>query len=115
MTVKNNQTIIQSETENNGGTSLRSLPIVLMSAIQSYGDLRRFESAMPEIYDVFEELSDLTGLAESTLRSYTNRHVPVYPTLSTLLLICKTISDRKPFDAFVKLGSFILGENVVNK
>ena len=119
MTVKKNQQITGVETGNNingadganRGVHLRLISISLFSAIQTYGERRRSEVDLPEVYDVFEELSDLTGLAESTLRGYTNRHAPKFPTLDKLLLICKSINDNTPFHAYIKLGSAILGEN----
>jgi len=113
MTVNQNQhrnALESNENQTNTGVSLRFISVSLHSAIQDYGQRRSAEVEIPEIYDVYEELADLTGLGESTIRSYTNRHQPKFPPVDKLLLICKTIHDRKPFDAYIRLGNDILGE-----
>lgn len=98
----------------NYGVELRTIPIKLNSAIREYEGRRLNEVEYPELYDVYAELSDITGLAESTIRSYTNRFNPKYPTLDNFIKILNALKDDRPFKAFMKLGYDLLSTKEVD-
>jgi hypothetical protein len=105
---KQNQAIITPETHEKG-TELRSVAIKLNAAIKRFEDEQRGKSEYPELFDPFESLADLTGIAESTLRSYCNRYNPVFPPLDKFLLICKAIDNGEPVRTYFRLCKNILG------
>ena len=95
--------------EKDKGTELRIIAVKLNAAIRRYEEQQKERSEYPELFDPFESLSDLTGIAEKTLRSYCNRYNPIFPPLDKFLLICKAIDDGEPIRTYFRLCDNILG------
>jgi|GEM_PF-3077049 len=91
ITSNDNQQREGGETEVN----LNRLSILIHRAIVDFENKLREDD--PYI-DGYEEIAMLIGIHPQTLRKYTNRFNPTYPTISNLISICKITGDSKPID-----------------
>jgi len=90
-----NSHVNEKITKNESEVNLGKLPILLHRAITDFENKLRETDAYADGYEV---ISTLLNIHPQTLRKYTNKFNPTYPTVNNLISICKITGDSKPID-----------------
>lgn len=101
-------TAVMEAPNKTGGLSLELFCKVLKAAIDDYGFRNRTE-ANP-FFDPFGELALMMNKSTSTIRKWTNPWANDLPKVNDLLVLCRLIGDRRPFDVFQSEFERLVGD-----